>query len=286
VAADVIDGPGMLTWLAAYRSRLDEAPQVWGLHDYYDTTYFRTTGLEALLQAVPGTVWLTETGGIVELRTRDGGVSLPYDDRRARASVTLAFETARAYAARVKRLYLYQWQAEPGGRFDAGLLRSDGTPRPAFDVVRTQAAALSAAAAPAGGPAATASRPAASAPVVPGRVTIRASGRADVRVSCPAVPGSRCAGALWLEGAAFANGTLINGHTRGHVLRPLDRRFAVAAGGHATLRFRVPRAVLRHAFAQRLLALRMRSASADAPFAVRSRYRADAWQRPAVSARR
>ena len=86
VAADVIDGPGMLGWLAAYRRGLDEAPQVWGLHDYYDTTYFTTTGLRDYLNAVTGQVWLTETGGIVELRTRDGQVSLPAR-RAARACV-------------------------------------------------------------------------------------------------------------------------------------------------------------------------------------------------------
>ena len=84
VAADVIDGPGMLSWLAEYRRGLDETPQVWGLHDYYDTTYFTTSGLRDYLGAVPGQVWLTETGGIVELRTRDGRVSLP-PRRAARA---------------------------------------------------------------------------------------------------------------------------------------------------------------------------------------------------------
>ena len=39
-------------------------------------------------------------------------------------------------------MYLYQWQADAEGRFDAGLIRPDGSSRPALDVVRTQLAAM------------------------------------------------------------------------------------------------------------------------------------------------
>ena len=131
----------MVAWLRAYRAALHEAPAVWGLHDYYDTTYLRTSGLRDLLATVPGDVWLTETGGIVELRGRDGSVSLPYDEGRARASVRLAIETATSFA-RVRRLYLYQWRAAPGDRFDAGLLRPDGRPRPALAVVQQELGTL------------------------------------------------------------------------------------------------------------------------------------------------
>ena len=115
---------------------------MWGLHDYYDTTYFRASGLEDFMRAVSGEVWLTETGGIVGLRTRDGQVSLPRDELRARASVAYAFELARAFPDRVARMYLYQWQTDPEGRFDAGLVRPDGSARPALTVVRAQLAAL------------------------------------------------------------------------------------------------------------------------------------------------
>ena len=101
-------------------------------------------------------MWLTETGGIVELRTRDGRVSLPRDELRARASVSFAFEEAHAFASRVGRMYLYQWQADAEGRFDAGLIRPDGSSRPALEVVRTQLAAM---AGPGRTPGATASAP-------------------------------------------------------------------------------------------------------------------------------
>jgi hypothetical protein len=136
VAADVIDGPGMVAWLRAYRAALREAPPVWGLHDYYDTTYRRTSGLRDMLATVDGDVWLTETGGIVELRDRDGIVRLPLSEARATAAVRLAIRTARRYAARVPRLYVYHWRADAGDRFDAGLVGPDGRARPALGVVR------------------------------------------------------------------------------------------------------------------------------------------------------
>ena len=273
VAGDVIDGAGMLDWLASYREGLDESPPIWGLHDYYDTTYFRTTGLADYARAVSGQVWLTETGGIVELRTRDGQVSLGRDELRARASVSFAFETARAFAGRVSGLYLYQWKAAPNDRFDAGLLRPDGSARPAFDVLRTQAAAL----------AGTASGTAASAPApprtIPARVTVRASGAADVRVRCRGA--ARCTGRLWIEGASFADGTLVNGRVPGYVLQPVGVRYRLTSGQRTKLSFRVPRAVLAHALPQRLLRLRLMVSSADEPFALRGRYRVDAWRLPA-----
>ena len=280
VAADVIDGQGMLGWLAAYRRGLDEAPQVWGLHDYYDTTYFTTSGLRDYLNAVTGQVWLTETGGIVELRTRDGQVSLPHDELRARASVSFAFEEAHTFAGRVGRMYLYQWRADAEGRFDAGLIRPDGSPRPALDVVRTQLAAMA-------GPSPTpgADAPARGVPgpprAVPGPVTVRASGAAEVRLRCPAGGSGRCVGKLWVEDAALATVTLVNGRVPAYVLVPVGRPFVVAARHSSRVRFSVPRAVLVHAWGRRQLRLRLMVASPDEPFALRARWRADTW-RPAT----
>ncbi len=47
------------------------------------------------------------------------------------------FSLAKKYRSRVKRLYIYHWkQPAPPNRFDAGLLRRDGTERPAFGTMR------------------------------------------------------------------------------------------------------------------------------------------------------
>jgi len=182
----------------------------------------------------------------------------------------------------VGRMYLYQWRADAEGRFDAGLIRPDGSSRPALDVVRTQLAAM-------GGPGpAPAATPGASAPAtgvpgppraVPGPVTVRASGAADVRVRCRGA--ARCTGRLWIEGASFADGTLVNGRVPGYVLQPVGVRYRLTSGQRTKLSFRVPRAVLAHALPQRLLRLRLMVSSADEPFALRGRYRVDAWRLPA-----
>jgi hypothetical protein len=271
VAGDVIDGLGMVAWLRAYRAALHEAPAVWGLHDYYDTTYFRTSGLRDLLATVPGDVWLTETGGIVELRGRDGAVSLPYDESRARASVRLAIETATSFA-RVRRLYVYQWRAAPGDRFDAGLLRPDGRPRPALAIVQQELGALPGPAA-AAVPGVTA---AAAAPVpraaVPGRVSVSPGDPARIAIRCDDARRARCAGRLWVEGETFASGALVNGRPPGDVLRPTALRFSLAAGRSGLLRLKVPAAVARRAAAMGVLRLRLAVAAPGSPFALRSRY--------------
>ena len=135
VAGDLLDSPDMGRYLARYRRALTRAPQVWGLHNYFDTTYGGTAGLRTMLGRVTGRIWLTETGGIVTNRRTSGRVGLPYDEARAARGVRRAIAMADASPRRVTRVYLYQWR---GGhdRFDAGLLGPDGAPRPGYRVLR------------------------------------------------------------------------------------------------------------------------------------------------------
>jgi hypothetical protein len=131
LAGDVLDQAGMVRYLRRYRRYLQGEPQIWGLHNYSDTNRFRTSGLRDMLATVEGQVWLTETGGIVKF-----GRSFPRDERRAARAVAYAIEQARDNE-RVARLYLYNWTgADPGARFDSGLIAPDGTARPAYDVLR------------------------------------------------------------------------------------------------------------------------------------------------------
>jgi hypothetical protein len=142
VAGDVLDTDNMLRWLGAYQAALPERPAVWGLHNYHDTTHLLADGLESFLHAVAGEVWLTETGGIVELRNSSGRVTHPYDEQRAANGVRHAFALARAHAARVRRVYIYNWQDDPLGYFTAGLLDASGRERPGFFVFRDELAQL------------------------------------------------------------------------------------------------------------------------------------------------
>ncbi len=131
VAGDVLDQPGMARYLRRYRSHVDGQPQAWGLHNYTDSNRFRSSGLRAMLGAVRGEIWLTETGGLVQLAER-----LPRDEQRAARAVAYTFRLARKHP-RVTRLYLYNWTGgDAKARFDSGLIAPDGTARPSYDALK------------------------------------------------------------------------------------------------------------------------------------------------------
>jgi hypothetical protein len=134
VAGDVLDIGNAMTWLRTYRTYVYKRPQLWGIHDYGDANRFRpyaTSVTKKLVDYLPGEIWLTETGGIVNL-----GSAFPFDVDRAARAVQHTFELAEA-DPRITRVYLYNWYgvANPG-IWDSGLVAADGTPRPALDVVR------------------------------------------------------------------------------------------------------------------------------------------------------
>jgi hypothetical protein len=136
VAGDVLDQSGMVGYLRRYKRHLEGEPQAWGLHNYTDVNRFRSRGLRAMLRAVSGDIWLTETGGLVQLADR-----LSRDEHRAARATGYALRLARAHP-RVTRLYLYNWTgSDTKARFDSGLIAPDGTARPAYDVLRAELAA-------------------------------------------------------------------------------------------------------------------------------------------------
>jgi hypothetical protein len=135
-AADVLDSNNLGRWLDRFKAALHGAPTpLWGLHNYSDTNRFRTTGTKRMLASVNGEIWLTEAGGIVSFTTADGRSALPYDEERAARAIRFLFSLARL-SRRITRIYIYQWKIDfPGNRFDAGLIRLDGKPRPSLRVV-------------------------------------------------------------------------------------------------------------------------------------------------------
>jgi hypothetical protein len=131
VAGDVLDSGSYVRWLQRFRAASALQPQLWGLHNYGDTTYGTTSGTDAVLAAVPGKLWIEETGGIVTLRNAAGRSTLASDETRAATAIDRAFAIARA-RPRVTRMYVYQWRASALDRFDSGLVRPDGSPRPSY----------------------------------------------------------------------------------------------------------------------------------------------------------
>ena len=137
VAADIQDlsARTMTRYLRTFKRYAKGSPRLWGLHNYSDTNRFRTSGTKTMLRLVRGDVWLTETGGIYK-RLGSGSQLRPSTARQKRAT-TYMFRLAKQNRRRIKRLYIYQWRVtNPNDRFDAGLVNADGSPRPAFSVVR------------------------------------------------------------------------------------------------------------------------------------------------------
>jgi PKD repeat protein len=140
VAADVLDVNNMQGYLRAFLARAKGKPRLWGLHNYRDTNHFHETGTRLLLATVKGQVWFTETGGIVSFTTQQGRKALPKSEKRAERAMAYMFKLAEIDAKRVKRIYVYQWKVNfTGDRFDAGVVRPNGTPRPSFDVLALNA---------------------------------------------------------------------------------------------------------------------------------------------------
>jgi hypothetical protein len=141
VALDILDQDNVkptLTYVAQFKTQLRALkvpmPQLWGLHNYSDTNRYSGTRTTAILGVVPGDVWLTETGGIVNF-----GGAFPNKNgsgnTRATKALTYMFKLASAHA-RIKRLYIFAWTGAPAkARFDAGLTDVAGLPRPGYAVV-------------------------------------------------------------------------------------------------------------------------------------------------------
>lgn len=142
VGLDVLDQRGVERYIqrfvaAAGRRYVDRYLRVVGIHNYSDVNRRRTTGLRSILRTVRranrgANFWLTETGALVRF-----GRSFPCSEQRAAGRLRFLFDTTRRYRRSLQRVYLYNWF---GGdcqiRFDAGLVRADGTPRPSLAVLR------------------------------------------------------------------------------------------------------------------------------------------------------
>jgi len=144
MAADVLDTSNMRGYLRAFLRRAPGRPRLWGLHNYQDVNRRTSADTWGMLATVPGQVWLTETGGIVKF---GGSGQWPYSEQRAANRTRWMFRLAGRYdtrrrgaRSRIARVFVYKWLGG-GGRFDAGLVNEDGTPRRAFYVVRRLARA-------------------------------------------------------------------------------------------------------------------------------------------------
>ncbi len=141
VGLDVLDAQVInptLNYIAEFKHEVAHLhttmPSVWGLHNYSDTNRRSSSRTRAVLAAVPGQVWLTETGGIVKFggafpNVRGSGL------RRAASALSFMFSLAGS-SSRITRLYIYDWSGGTNAtRFDAGLTDAHHIPRPGYVIV-------------------------------------------------------------------------------------------------------------------------------------------------------
>jgi hypothetical protein len=137
LGADLLDRSNVGTWAGRFVKAAKRTPKVWGLHNYTDANLLRTTGTRKLLRAVKGTVWFTETGGVVS-RNNGSGVKFPTSAAHAAKATRFVFTTLVKVSPRVQRVYLYHWNTGVGdGRtWDSGLIGPDGQGRPSLTVLQ------------------------------------------------------------------------------------------------------------------------------------------------------
>jgi hypothetical protein len=131
----------MKKWVAMFLKYAGKSgyPKVWGIHNYGDTNYGRSTGTAFMLKSVAkrGQVWVTETGGIYSFKQQSGKVVFAASASRQKKATTNAYRVAKKFSRRIKRLYYYQWRKHNAGDiFDAGIVAFNGAPRPAYSALR------------------------------------------------------------------------------------------------------------------------------------------------------
>src|SRR4051794_9017815 len=125
----------MKTWVNLFLRYAKGYPTLWGIHNYGDTNYGRSTGTAFMLKSVAkkGEVWVTETGGIYSFKLQSGRVTFKPNASRQAKAVTNAYKVAKKFGSRIKRLYYYQWRKNNAGDFfDAGIADFSGKLRPAY----------------------------------------------------------------------------------------------------------------------------------------------------------
>lgn len=146
VALDLLDAGNTKSYIRAFYKKLGKRKRlakIVGIHNYGDTNRSRRNNTKTIIRAVRrynrrAQFWLTETGGLAYFATSTK-VAFPCNERRQARAVGKMFRLARKYRRHVKRLYPYNFfgtDCDTGLRFDAGLIRRDGSARPAYRVVK------------------------------------------------------------------------------------------------------------------------------------------------------
>jgi hypothetical protein len=113
VAADLLDSRAMGAWIQRFRRLVRHRPRIWGLHNYSDANRFQDRGTRTLLGLTRGSVWFTETGGVLVRRAyKDGKLFKTFRHSPKDVARTTAHILRLACSSpRIKRVYVYNFIA-------------------------------------------------------------------------------------------------------------------------------------------------------------------------------
>jgi hypothetical protein len=134
VAADLVDRPNLARWAKLFVKTAHQQPTYWGLHNYADANQYKPRATKALLKAVKGKIWLTETGGVVK---RNNGSSVKYTGEsltHAAKAISYIFTKLVNLSPRIQRVYVFHWDGR-NASWDSALISPNGNPRPAFNTL-------------------------------------------------------------------------------------------------------------------------------------------------------
>jgi len=146
VALDLLDAGNIKSYIRSFYRALGRKKRlatIVGMHNYGDTNRARRNNTKTIINSVRrynrrAQFWMTETGGLAYFATTTK-TSFPCNEKRQARAVAKMFALARKYRRYVKRLYPYNFfgtDCDRGLRFDAGLIRRDGSQRPAYRTLR------------------------------------------------------------------------------------------------------------------------------------------------------
>jgi hypothetical protein len=147
VALDLLDAGNIKGYIDRFYRALPRSKRrlakVVGMHNYGDTNRSGRNNTKTIIKRVRkynrrAQFWMTETGGLAYFATETRVAFRCSESRQAKA-VGKMFTLAKRYRRSVKRLYPYNFfgtDCDRGLRFDAGLIRRDGSKRPAYNTLK------------------------------------------------------------------------------------------------------------------------------------------------------
>ena len=146
VALDLLDAGNTKSYIRAFYRKLGKKKRlakIVGIHNYGDTNRSGRNNTKTIINSVRRfnkrtQFWLTETGGLAYFATSER-IAFPCSESRQARSVKKMFKLAKKYRRYVKRLYPYNFfgtDCDPNLRFDAGIIRRDGSQRPAYRTLK------------------------------------------------------------------------------------------------------------------------------------------------------